>query len=243
MNHKILTSLILLVFLPGWLPGVASAQKPGEKNIALEFLALPKSLNPEPVELLVNESETLVVHTPGNELSRPYEVPALTSITIGKTVENEDGKPFFEIYGKADALKTSQQIILLIRKGPKNSDGFEVVPINGDLGAFDGGSFLFINVSKTNVKTMIGDSEFDLEPRQRFLISPKPNAGSNLCQVTMSYQDEGRWNKFKDTRWSTNPRYRSLIFFHQDPKTGQLGVAPIIDILPYTGPQDPPPSG
>lgn len=210
----------------------AAAQQ-GE--VSLQFLAFPKKMRPEPIELVVGKGKTIEIQTPGNELSPTYTVPALSSIMVGKTTQNEEGEPGFESYGEAKAIAASKQIILLIRKGNENSDGFLVIPLNGELGEFGGGKYLFINASALNVGGIIGDSKFALKPGQKELLAPKPDHEDSICQVTLSYQRADKWKVFKDTRWSSNKAYRSLVFFYQNPGTGRLGVAPIVDILPYAG--------
>jgi hypothetical protein len=204
---------------------------------SLQFLAFPKQIRPEPVELVVGEGKTIEVQTPGNELSISYQVPSLQSIVVGKTILDAEGKAKFEAYGQVKSLGTPTQIILMLRKGNENKDGFVLIPINGDLGEFGGGSFLFINASALHVGGVIGDSKFALKPGQRRMLKPKPDFDDDICQVTLAYQKddeaEEQWKTFKDTRWSANEAYRSLVFFYQHPETGRLGVAPIVDILPY----------
>lgn len=220
--------LIAFAIASVWMTGAHAQEK-----ISLQFLAFPKKIPPVPVELIVGENKTIEVQIPGNELSPEYKVPPLESIVVGKTSVNAEGKPVFEAYGKAKSIGTSKQIILLIRKGKENSDGFVVLPINGELANFTGGSYFFINASSLNVAGVIGDSKFALEPGQRHMLKPTPNFEGDICQVTFAYKREDKWKTFKDTRWPTNKRYRSLVFFHQDPESGRLGVSPIIDMLPY----------
>lgn len=204
-----------------------------QDKLSVQFLALPKQAKPEPVELLVGEGKTIEVETPGNELSPTYKIPRLSSVVVGKTEQNENGEPFFEVYGKAQSITASKQIILLIRKGKLNSDGFVVLPLNGELENFSGGSYLFINASKLNVAGIIGDKRFELKSGQRKLLKPAATHVGGGCQVTLAYQKQDKWKVFKDTRWTTTKRYRSLIFFHQHPVSDHLAVSPIIDILPY----------
>ena len=203
-----------------------------QDKVSIQFLAFPKQLKPAPVELLIGEGKTIKIETPGNELSMVYKVPRLSSIVVGKTTQNAEGDPIFEVYGKAPFISAFKQIVLLMRKGKKNSDGFEVIPINGDLANFTGGSYFFINVSKLNIAGVIGDKKFALKPGKRQLLQPKADLKGGICQVTLAYQREDKWKKFYDTRWPANKKYRSLIFFHQDPTNGRLGIAPIMDILP-----------
>lgn len=206
----------------------ASAQE----EISLQFLSFPQTEQLEPVELVVGEGQTIKVDIPGNELSRPYKVPSLATIVVGKTNENVEKPedPPFQVYGQAKAMNVPKQIILLIRKGLQNSDGFVVMPINAENLKFPGGSFLFINASNMNIGGSIGDKQFALRPGQQSLIKPKPDHPNNICQVTLSYKREEDWKTFYDTRWPSNEKYRSLVFFYQDPDSGRLGIVPIVDM-------------
>jgi hypothetical protein len=201
-----------------------------QEKISLQFLAFPKQMRPEPIELVVGEGKTIEVDTPGNELSSAYKVPPLSSVMVGKTTTDGEGEPVFEVYGKGKGISATKQIILLIRKGKESSDGFVVIPINAEQANFAGGSFLFINASALNVGGTIGDKKFALKPGQQKLVTPKADHEGDICQVTISYQRDEKWKTFYDTRWPANKTYRSLIFFHQDPETGRLGIAPIVDM-------------
>jgi len=205
------------------------AQTTGE--LSLQFLAFPKHPDPQPIELLTGENETISIEIPGHELSPVYKVTRPASVIVGITEKNEKGEPIFKVLGKTTPLPSTKQIILLLRKGQNNSDGFVVLPIDGDLSNFSGGSYLFINASSMPCGGKIGDKMFNLKPGQRDLLKPAATHKGGGCQVTLSYQKEEKWKIFYDTRWSVNPGYRSLVLFYQDPETGRLGVAPIVDIL------------
>jgi hypothetical protein len=221
-----LTTFVLLAmaFVP-----LVSAQ---EQKILLQFLAFPKQMEPEPVELRIGEERTIQIKTPGHQLSPTYQVPAMEFISVGETVKNNEGESVFQEYGKTKALTDKRQIILLIRKGPANSDGFAVIPINADLEKYGGGSFTFINASKIQVEGIIGNEKFNLKPGLRTSVTPEPDFGRDICQVTLSYlRGENDWKKLLDARWSANKDSRSLIFFYQIPDTKKLGLAPIVELL------------
>lgn len=205
------------------------AQEKAETS--LQFLGFPQQESPKPIELLIGDNKTISIETPGNELSPTYKVKGLASIVVGITTKNEKGESIFQTLGQAPALASPKQIILLMRKGETNNDGFVVVPVDGDLAKFSGGNYFFINASNLLVGGKIGDKTFGLKPGQKSLIQPASNQPNGGCQVTLSYQKDTKWKVFYDTRWTVNKRFRSLIFFYQDPETGRLGVAPIIDLL------------
>jgi hypothetical protein len=223
-----ITSCIFIVATCVLMPISRAQQAP---QISLQFLSFPEQLESEPVELFIEKGKTIIVDIPGNELSPAYKVPPLASIAVGKTITNEKGESVFQTYGTANPITAKKQIILLIRKGEKNSDGFVVLPLNAQLDEFAGGNYLLINASKMQVGGSIGDKKFILKPGQKDLLKPNASHTSGGCQVTLSYLKEDKWKVFYDTRWVVNVRYRSLIFFYQDPESGSLGVAPIMDFL------------
>lgn len=224
-------SIIFAAFATLFIP-FSQAQE--EQKISLQFIAFPAQANPEPVELLVGESKTITVDIPGNELSPEYKIIRPPSIVVGITTKNEKGEPVFQAFGKAPTIASTKQIILLIRKGENNSDGFEVIPIDGELTIFSGGSYLFVNVSQLTIGGVIGDKNFALKPGQRNLLKPAPTHEGGGCQVTLAYQKDEtdtKGKRFYDTRWAVNEKYRTLVFFYQDPETKSLGVAPIVNFL------------
>lgn len=202
-----------------------------EATVRMRFLAFPAVPEPEPVELVVGEGQTIKVDTPGNEMTAPYTVPKLGTIMVGKSGVNDQGKPFFQTYGQAAAIAAKDQIVLLLRKGDTNSDGFIVLPINGELGTFGGAHFYFINTSSFKIGGRIGDKTLQMNPGQRTMLKPAPDFPGGICQVSLAYLRDNEWKMFFDTRWPANEKTRALVFFYQNPKTGRLGIAPITDII------------
>jgi hypothetical protein len=204
----------------------------GEGRISLRFLAFPQTAEPEPVELVVGENgKTIFVDTPGHEISKTYDVPAMTNIVVGKTGEDSEGKPSFQAYGSANAIAAREQIIVLIRKGEANSDGFVVLPQDGNLEHFTGASYLFINASSYSIAGTIGNQQLKLESGKRVMLKPKADFEGGVCQVTFSYLRSDKWKMFYDTRWPANDKIRNLVFFYQNPKNGRIGISPITDIV------------
>lgn len=226
MIVKLSTSMAM-AFLA--LAPIAAAQ---QQKVSLRFLAFPAQNPPIPIELLIGEQKTMEVDTPGHEFSAPYEVAAMSSIRLGKTIIDGDGKPTFQVYGQAKALAAPEQIILLLRKGREHGDGLVVLPIGADLGSFSGGSFYFINASSLSIRGTIGNMRIDLDPGKQKVLTPKPDFDGNVCQVTLSYLREDDYKSFYDTRWSASKDVRTLVIFYQNPQTGRLGIAPIMDIIP-----------
>ena len=211
-------------------PLVLSAQE-GAK-VKIKIVSFPKSLDPEPVELLVGEGKTLEVETPSNEISRSYTVPAQASWRVGRTVTGEDGKETFEILGEARALPSSSQLLLLVRKGPDKADGFKVIPIDYRPSGFGKGKMLFVNAAAVSVAGDVGSRKFAIKPGQLEIISPKPDETGRLCQAILYYEKEGKPQPFFSSRWPVNDRSKALVFIYHGDGDRKLRLHAIRDFSP-----------
>lgn len=134
--------------------------------------------------------------------------------------------------GEPELIDVSEIIPLLEEEG-FNSESLARLGNGGQLSHFDGGGFLFVNSSEMKVAIQMGEIRFELDPDQGKLLHPIASHKGGACQVTLSYQCDEDWKVFRKTRWMTSTRYRSLIYFHQDPGTKQIMVSPVVDVLPY----------
>jgi len=208
-------------------------------QVTLRFLSFPKSASPEPVELIIGEGEVLEVKTPTNALSQPYKVKRLTTWSVGKLEPGkaEDGKSAFTSYGSATSITSSDQLILLIRKGKENKDGMQVIPIDNRSNNFGGGKFFFMNASKVDIAGMLGETKFALKPGGQTIIEPtkitKGNAAKADGLFTEFYfrkEDEAR--PFFSSTWPHNEKARSMVFFYHDLTNDRLRMHTIRDYIP-----------
>ena len=208
-------------------------------DVTLQFLSFPKSIDPQPVELLLGNGRTISVQIPTNEFSPTYKVKRQKLWAVGKTVTGEDGKTFFKVFGKTRALASPKQLILLVRKGAKNSDGMAVIPIDNQVGHFGGGSFLFMNASKLDVggrltdpKGRIATEEFALQPGRHTVVKPNGGGGGrNLVHTSLFYREGDKVKPFFSSTWPLNDKARAMVFFYRDPTTGHLRLHSIRDFL------------
>jgi hypothetical protein len=209
------------------------AQEGGE--VTLQFLSFPKSLDPQPVELLVGEGKTLEVKIPTNELSKPYKVTRLASWAVGESTVGEDGKPVFKVFGQAPALASPKQLILLVRKGADNADGMEVIPIDSRVANFGGGKFLFMNAAKIDIAGEIGGEKFAVRPGKHVVVRPvtgKTENGRKLVHTSLFFRKDDEAKPFFSSVWPLSDKARSLVFFYHDPQTNNLRLHTIRDFLP-----------
>jgi len=227
-TRLIYTCLLLLV---GFFLFPCSAQE-GAK-VSLKFVCFPRANDTEPLQLLTGDAKAIEVETPSNEVSKPHMVQARNTWVIGKMITGDDGKPKFEVYGKTKALTSSKQLLVLLRKGATNADGFEIIALDSRKINFGGEKFLFLNTAKVAIAGKIGKQAVALKPGAHTIIKPKPDRGvrKNLCHVSFAYLRNKEWKIFSSTTWPVHKNARALVFFYQDPTTKRLRLHAIRDFM------------
>ena len=201
-----------------------------EADVTLQFLSFPSIDPPTPVELAVGEGKTIKVEIPTTELSAPYKVKKQASWVVGETTKGNDDKPAFTVFGQAPALASTNQLILLIRKGKSNAEGFEVIPINTVKTEFSGGKFLFVNAAAVDIAGVIGTEKFVIKPGAHTIVHPKGDKENDtLCQAELYFKKDNEARPFFSTTWPLSDAARAVIFFYHDPETKRLRLHSIRD--------------
>ena len=224
-SRSSLVALVTACLLPA-LPCAAQ----DEATVTMRFLSFPIMDRPAPVELVVGEGKTIKVEIPTNELSAPYKVKRQAAWMFGETVQGDKGKPAFKVFGQAPALASDDQLILLMRKGKTNADGFEVIPVNGVKTGFGGGKFLFVNAAKVDIAGVIGTEKFVIKPGKNAIVHPKGEANNKaLGQVELYFNMDSQARPFFTSTWPLSDGVRSLVFFYHDPESKNLRLHTIRD--------------
>lgn len=231
MTSHLQIAILTLLFITSQ---IFSAQIEGTVN--LRFVSFPKTNSPAPVELLVGEKETIVIKTPSNELSPVYTVNSMENWIIGETTIGENGKASFAAYGQSKTIESSEQLILIIRKGSELSEGLILIPIDYSASGFDKGDFMFINASRMEIGGVVGGKKFAIKPGKIAQILPEPidkDAARKFCQARLLYNKNNQAKPFFSTTWPLNPRARSMIFFYNSPQNNNgLKMHTIQDFAP-----------
>lgn len=223
----------LLGFLIGFLGFSASAL--AQDSVSVQFVTFPIRTSADPIELVVGESETITVELPTNNLSKVYNTPRLGNWILGKSTTNEEGVKTFEAYGKAPVLSGSKQIVLVIRKGNADSDGYSLIPLNGDNTGFSGGQYMIFNASQVEIAGEIGDEKFKLSPLNHSTIAPKPSKeenGHKYLFTTLYFRKGDEAEPFYTSTWRFSEKARSMVFLYHEPHDKRLRIHTIRDYLP-----------
>ncbi len=219
---SILTALIFSL-LP------CSAQTAGK--VTLRFLSFPKAMEPVKVELRLAEDKTVAIEAPSNEFSKPLSVVPTGVWAVGETVQDPEGKPVFKEYGRTTAPAAPRQMLLLVRKGKENTDGFDLIALDGSVEAFGRGKFLFLNAAKVDIAGNVGEEKFLVKPGQNMIIEPTLKDGKDLAHAMFYFRKDNEARPFFSSRWPIGGQARCLVFFYHDPITMHLRMHTVRDFL------------
>ena len=205
-----------------------------DDQVQLQFVSFPKLSKAEPVELLIGNGETMNIELPTNCLSPVYKVTRLKQWVLGKSSTGEEGEFIFETYGKAASFATAKQLILVIRKGINDSDGFELILMNNQHSKFGGGEYFFMNAAKVDIAVKIGDIKFSLKPRSHKLVQPNPSKVKGKRKYLYTYLHFRKGTEaipFYESTWRFSKKARCMVFLYHDPHTNQLRTHTIRDYI------------
>jgi hypothetical protein len=205
-----------------------------DEQIKLQFVSFPKLSNAEPVELLIGDGETMSIELPTNCLSPVYKVNRLKQWVLGKSSTGADDEFVFDTYGKAASLSSAKQLILVIRKGVHDSDGFELISMSNQHSKFGGGKYFFMNAAKVDIAVKIGDQKFSLKPRKHKLVQPNPSKVKGKRKYLYTYLHFRRGAEaipFYESTWRFSEKARCMVFLYHDPHTKQLRTHTIRDYI------------
>ncbi len=201
-----------------------------EGTVDLRVIVFPRAQDDQKISLVVGK-KLVEIEVAANRLTGPYKVERQANWTFGHPAVDEAGKPAFKTLGSTAALAAPAQILILFRKGRTNDDGFKVVAYSGGPREFGGRQFLLLNLTRDRVGGDIGQVKFALKPAGHTVISPKSDAGENLCHATILLNRNERWTPFVSTNWPLRDDARGLVFIYQDPATGKIQLHAIRDFL------------
>jgi hypothetical protein len=223
-------SFILTVIASFGISFIDCAAKEGG-NIILQFLSFPKAVDPKPVELVVGKGKSIKVEIPTNTLSKAYTVKRQDVWAVGANGVDEKEKPVFNVFGQAESLACSKQLILLVRKGENNADGMDVIPIDNDTANFGGGKFLFMNATKVDIAGEAGGVKFTIKPGESTIIKPQTVSNIQASEEIFSFREGNEAKPFFSSKWPISDKSRSLIFFYIDPASQRLRMHSIRDFI------------
>jgi hypothetical protein len=208
----------------------AAAQKEGE--VSVRFVSFPQTMEPTKVKLRLAEDKLLDIEAPTNWLSKPMRLAFSGTWIIGDASEGPDGKLVFTELGRTKAPVATDQIVLLVRKGKKNADGFELIALDAQKSAFAGGKYLFFNAAKVDVAGVVGGEKFVVKPNQHVIIEPKIPEGEHTVHAALYFRKGEEAKPFFSSEWRIGDDSRNMVFFYHDANTSHIRMHAIKDYIP-----------
>lgn len=222
----------LTCFISGLVLCLQPCRAQNASEVSLSFVSFPKSEEPVKLKLALGEGKFLDFEAPSNWLSPAIRVASMGTWVVGLTVNGPDGKPAFKELGRATAPASSQQILLLSRKGKANTDGFDLVALDSRASGFGAGKYLFMNAAKVDVAGVVGEEKFVVKPGMHTIIEPKIPSGQHTFHTALYFRKGEDARPFFSSEWRISDDARNLIFFYHDPLTTHIRLHAIKDYIP-----------
>jgi hypothetical protein len=110
------------------------------------------------------------------------------------------------------------------------STGYMAFPVRADDPEFRGNDAMVFNFTKYPLGIMLGTSENKIEPFKNSLMRPEFAEGEFFYQALFTYEKDGTYKPFNNTRWPVNPNTKALVFFFEDPSTGALTYRSVTEL-------------
>ena len=227
--------MTFLRFLP--MPGIllsgvlAGAVVPvfGKDKVEIKVLCFPRMEEKSTIDLMIGKRKVIEIPLQGHEFTLPRKVTRQAKWRFGKSNVNSKGKFTFDTWATATPLAADKQLLVFVRRGPDNRDGFEVIPINP--ATINGSSYLFLNLTPSAVAGVVGGRKFRLTSGRSIVIKPQPDRGENLCFTSLRYYRDKNWRPFFSSNWRLRKKCRCLIFIYQPNGQKTPRIHSVIDPL------------
>ena len=212
------------------------SQDKGEE-VELQFVTFPKRTGDSQIHLYINEKEAIKVELPTNSLSVKYKVPAQSIWRLGKqgSVSNEEVE--FDTYGSVRSTGHKNQLILAIRKGRRDKDGFFLKALSVGANGFDENLYMIYNATSLGLGGILGGQKFSIRPRSISMMTPKADEvdskGRKIAHARFFYslEKEKKAKPFYTGSWRLSDIAKTMVFFYHEEGSKRLRVHTIRDYV------------
>ena len=201
----------------------AWAQNAKDAKISLRFITFPQVKKKETIHLAGPEGEINSIEVGSRAFSQPVSVITQEKWSVvEKPVDETDSEKPPKVLGQVRALTAAKQLIILIRKGNKPSDGYAMVAIPDPSAGGTGGSFMLFNLSTTKISGRVGGKIFLLGLRQHKLVKPKLMADGRNFQSLFAHHLGKKPKVFYASTWPASKKAVMFVFFYNHPTNMRL---------------------
>ena len=184
-----------------------------------------------PASILVG-SDVVEVILNQRQVGRPIQIPKdgmIRFIEQGE-VDPATNKPKITVLGKAVIPEKIRNALVILSPTPEKEAPLIYRTSVQDLGRFQGGNIMYLNLTNTKVAVTIGDERLIVDPARRQIhVPPKRNAPF-AAPVSYHFQDpaDKRWKLLSASTIAVNPKRREICVFSPDPRFNRINYRGIM---------------
>ncbi len=218
MKRLLLICLLAIVSLtpaPGREEGSASG------GVQLRAFAFALSGGADELELRREKSVLGTLELSEDQLGERIVVKA-RQFTCG-VLEGENFKPLAAV-----KLPEKGRDFILVFAPTKT--GYRVFPVRADDPEFRGNDTWLFNFSPYKLGIMLGTAKQAVESTKNARLRPAFPEGATFFQALFTYEKNGKYVPFNNTRWPVNSNTKSLLFVYENPENGRLAYRSVIEL-------------
>ena len=199
-----------------------------ERTFRVLFLDRPEGA-PETL-FLFDGKKSQEVELPSMNLSKVYELPSYCKKLILYPRPLKDSGSIPKGAAHVEVPRRGGDFYLLVKSDPKNSvSSIRVELVNAKLNKVDEGQMVWKNLTNYTVEGSLGKQKFSLQPMQETILK-RPSDKREFISVEFSFIDEkGDRRSISASRWSYNPKHRSVGFIYKREKSRTPVVSNFLD--------------
>lgn len=216
--------LKILAILSLILPTALAAQdegKPVRSGILVRAIAFSHFENFDTVELRHEEHTLTPLELPTGQLCAPVSVSA-RQFTCG-VAEGEN----FRTLGNITLPDLGRDFILVFAP---TKTGYSIFPVRADDPDFKGNDTFLFNFTPHLIGVMLGTAKQTIPSLKSARLRPGISPDDTFYQAMFSYEKDGKFIPFNNTRWPVNSNTKGLVFVHQDITTGKFAYRGVSEL-------------
>ena len=218
-------NLILLVLTAAMAmgqPGTAAEVIPERPKIQgrkawIMCTSIPEKV-PNPVSVLV-DGEVHKITLSIRHMSDPFPIRGDGAVRLIKTVPDpkQEGKMTFDVLAQAVVPKTTQEALIIMAPAPSDSKhAFQCKVL--DLKEFQGGDYMYLNLSPRKIVITLGEEKQPLEPGSLEIQTNREIRKATNTPLSFHYfsENENKWKLITATTVVVQPTRREICVFSWD---------------------------
>lgn len=209
------------MFLVASIHAQETEDEPG-RGIQVRGFAFEHFKGIDVIELRNEEKPLVSLPLPTGQLKQRVSLP-LRQFSYGVTGDDE----VFKAMGTVKLPASGRDFILVFAP---TKTGYRVFPVRADDPEFRGDDAYLFNFSSRHLGIMLGNSKQTVKPMETIRLRPSFPVDATFYQALFTYEKDGKYSPFSNTRWPVNPNIKSVIFVFENPSNGMFSYRSITEL-------------